>query len=213
MTTSEPQLYRTIKVLIEKGDKAKEKANQFYTAAGQHLKTLRAAHKDRGGSWVEWEALVKEKCGIGKSRASELMQIADGTKTVNGVRDRAAESMRQSRAQISPQRCGESQRRESLPAGELAEYPPEIEDGYDDGQTVWRRRLIFRAKSAAAGATFEDWPGFEMDCEVVQAVEQAADAWNKLIAYLKGIPSTEPTPDEDGGIPEFLRRTRAGDAA
>ena len=33
MITSEPQLYRTIKVLVEKGDKAKEKANQTYPPA------------------------------------------------------------------------------------------------------------------------------------------------------------------------------------
>src|SRR5262249_48878170 len=35
--------------------------------------------------WAEWEELLKDKIGIGKSHASELMQIADGTKTVEGV--------------------------------------------------------------------------------------------------------------------------------
>jgi hypothetical protein len=73
---NEAQL-KAIKVCIEKGDKAKQKEDDFYIAAGQHLKTLQAAHKERGGTWAEWEALLKGKCGIGKSRTSKLMQIAE----------------------------------------------------------------------------------------------------------------------------------------
>ena len=79
---NESQLVRTIKAHIERGDKAKDKAEQHYIAAGQHLKELKGQHS---GSWAEWEELLKDKIGIGKSRASELMQIADGTKTVEGV--------------------------------------------------------------------------------------------------------------------------------
>jgi hypothetical protein len=81
-------LIRTIKAHIAKVDKAKDKAKQHYIAAGQHLKTLKASH---GGSWAEWEELLKTKIGIGKSRASELMRIADGTKTVEQVRADTAE--------------------------------------------------------------------------------------------------------------------------
>jgi hypothetical protein len=73
---NEAQL-KAIKVCIENGDKTRQKADDFYIAAGQHLKTLQAAHKERGGTWAEWEALPKEKCGIGESRASKLMQIAE----------------------------------------------------------------------------------------------------------------------------------------
>src|SRR6516164_7951257 len=97
-------LIQTIKAHIAKGDKAADKAEQHYIAAGQHLKTLKAQHK---GNWAEWEALLKERVGIGKSRASELMLIAAGTKTVAEVRAEKAESMRQLRAQPSPQRGGE----------------------------------------------------------------------------------------------------------
>jgi len=81
---NESQLVRAIKAHIEKGDKAKDKAEQHYIAAGQHLKTLKAEHK---GNWAEWEELLKSKIGIGKSRASELMQIADGRKTIEQTRD------------------------------------------------------------------------------------------------------------------------------
>jgi hypothetical protein len=83
---SEAQLIKTIRAHITAGDKAAQKSNDHYIAAGQHLKTLKANH---GGSWAEWEALLRDRIGIGKSRASELMQIADGRKTVEQVQEQA----------------------------------------------------------------------------------------------------------------------------
>src|SRR5262249_13692429 len=112
LTATPTQLIGLIKAHIAKGDKAKEKADQHYIAAGQHLKTLKARH---AGTWTEWEALLKEKIGIGKSRASELMQIADGTKTVEQVRAGTAQRMKQLRSR-SPSRDGEN-------AGELEARP------------------------------------------------------------------------------------------
>lgn len=87
---AENELIKTIKALIAKGDAAAKKSADFYIAAGQHLKTLKTLHDGQGGTWKEWEVLVKEKCGIGKSRASELMRIADGTKTVEDTRAETA---------------------------------------------------------------------------------------------------------------------------
>jgi hypothetical protein len=84
---------RTIKVLVEKGDHAKEKAQQFYISAGQHLKTLREATPSK----AEWARLIDEKCGLGVSRAYELIQIADG-KTVEKVRADTKERVRKHRA-------------------------------------------------------------------------------------------------------------------
>ena len=43
------QLIKTIKALVAKGDKAREKSDQFYIAAGQHIKTLKAEH---AGTWT-----------------------------------------------------------------------------------------------------------------------------------------------------------------
>ena len=102
---NQAQLISTIKAHIARGDKAAEKAEQHYIAAGQHLATLKADH---AGTWEEWETLLKSKVGIGKSRASELMAIADGRKTVEGLRAKKAESVRQVRAQVSPLRSGET---------------------------------------------------------------------------------------------------------
>jgi hypothetical protein len=103
-----PQLCKTIKACIDKGDHAANKAEQFYIAAGQHLKTLKAEHN---GNWAEWETLLREKVGIGKSRASELMLIADGTKTVEGVKADTAERQQRHR-KLSPLRHGEDTPRE-----------------------------------------------------------------------------------------------------
>src|SRR5262249_50182255 len=100
---NESQLVRAIKAHIDKGDKAKEKAEQHYISAGLHLKTLKADHT---GNWTNWEKLLKTKIGIGKTRASELMQIADGRKTVEEVRAVTSKRTRKSRKR-SPLRSGE----------------------------------------------------------------------------------------------------------
>ena len=89
------QIIKTIKALVAKGDKAREKSDQFYIAAGQHIKTLKAEH---AGTWAQWERLLKDKLSLGTGRASELMRIADGRKTVEGIRAKEAEKHRQLRA-------------------------------------------------------------------------------------------------------------------
>jgi hypothetical protein len=130
-SSSEADLIKRIKTCIAKGDHAKEKANQFYTSAGQYLNDLKKMHDGRGGKWAEWEVLVKEKCGIGKSRASELMQIADKRTTVEEVRASKNETSKiahQKRRQTSPLISGETPARAggtTLPA--TIEYEDEPE--------------------------------------------------------------------------------------
>jgi hypothetical protein len=102
------QRWKHVKAHLAKGDKAKDKAEQHYISAGQYLKALKAEHK---GTWAEWETLVKEHAGIGKSRASELMQIAGGTRTVKQIRDTTTKKVRRIRARkSSPVRTGEKPR-------------------------------------------------------------------------------------------------------
>jgi hypothetical protein len=95
MSAPPPILFRTINVLVAKGDKAKEKSEQFYIAAGQHLKNLKDNFGLKGG---QWEETLKVQCNISTGRASELMQIADGRKTLAQVRASKAEGVRQVRA-------------------------------------------------------------------------------------------------------------------
>src|SRR5215510_2278096 len=92
---SSEQRWKAVRAHIAKGDKAKDKAEQHYIAAGQYLAALKREHT---GTWAEWESLVKTKAGIGKSRASELMAISDGTKTPEQVRADTAERTAKTRA-------------------------------------------------------------------------------------------------------------------
>jgi hypothetical protein len=105
MTVSVAEHCRRIKAHIAKGDKAVEKADEHYKAAGIYLKELKAEH---GGTWAKWERLLKSKVGISTGRASELMQVADGRKTVEKLRADKAESVRQVRARASSLRSEET---------------------------------------------------------------------------------------------------------
>jgi hypothetical protein len=76
-----PSLCKTIKALVTKGDHATKKAEQFYIAAGKHLAELKERCPD------QWLQHAKEKVGIGRSRAYELMAIGTGVRTVEQVRE------------------------------------------------------------------------------------------------------------------------------
>ena len=104
MTVSVAEHCRRIKAHIAKGDKAAEKSEQHYRSAGHYLHEL----KEHIGTWAEWEALLKKKIGISTGRASELMQVADGRKTVEKLRADKAESVRQVRARASSLRSEET---------------------------------------------------------------------------------------------------------
>jgi hypothetical protein len=80
------QLIKVIKAHIAKGDHAKDKAEQHYISAGQHLKTLKAQHDTNGGNWAGWSELLRSKCDLSTGRASELMQIADGRTSQEKIR-------------------------------------------------------------------------------------------------------------------------------
>jgi hypothetical protein len=106
------QLIERIKTHIAKSDQYKDKSDQYSDkseqhaiSAGQCLKTLKAEHAD---TWAEWETLLKTKIGISTGRASELMQVADGRKTVEKLRADKAESVRQVRARASSLRSEET---------------------------------------------------------------------------------------------------------
>jgi len=176
----ESQLVRTIRAHIAAGDKAAQKSNDHYIAAGQHLKTLKADHT---GSWSEWEALLKEKVRISTGRASELIQIADGRKTVESVRAGKAESMKRLRA--SSPRGEESA---VAPKASTEAPSPRREDcrhaiadsGFDEhGAPIWICRECGLEAARSCG------------CHPATAIGRAA----------------EPTPPDDGlDIPDCLRR-------
>lgn len=80
-------LAATIKARVEAGDKSAEKAADHYRAAGLQLVEAKKRIAENGGKFADF---VYE-CGIGRSRAYELIGIANGTKTVAGIRATVAE--------------------------------------------------------------------------------------------------------------------------
>jgi hypothetical protein len=192
---TQDELAKTIKSLVEKGDRAKEKSDQFYMAAGLHLLTLRAEHK---GTWAEWEELVRQKCGIGKSRASELMRIAGGHTTVAEVRSDKAESMRNVRA-ASPQRGGEKETGRDL---------ADIVRDHDAQRTVdlqcaWDRAPVeVKQKFIAANVV-------ELMALLAQQRKKAASAAADRAVERALPPELAPIPDDYPELPTFLNRALA----
>jgi hypothetical protein len=97
-TAPPPLLLKAIKEAVARGDRAKVRAENFYITAGQHLKTLKDNYT---ASWAEWEETLRVRCNLSASRASDLMAIADGRKTVKQVRSDTAQRMRQLRRRQS----------------------------------------------------------------------------------------------------------------
>jgi hypothetical protein len=91
----------------ERADQAREKAEQHFIAAGKYLAVLKVHYAP---SWQQWEAIFKIKVKISTGRASELMQIADGRKDLQQIRDATAQrvkALRASRSSSLQGRCNE----------------------------------------------------------------------------------------------------------
>jgi hypothetical protein len=74
----------TIKAHIAAGDKAVGKAEEHYKAAGIHL--LEAKERVKRTANLTWPAFLVSQCSIQRSRADELISIAEGRKTLDEVR-------------------------------------------------------------------------------------------------------------------------------
>jgi hypothetical protein len=181
---NEAQLIREIKARIAAGDKARDKADQHYIAAGLRLKELKNAHT---GTWAEWEELLKDKVGIGKSRASELMQIADGRKTVEGVREETYQRKIEHR-QSSPFRNGEA----------------EID------QVESSRTLMDMARASTDSAKL--WRGADYianNAELAAAAKKAADEWSLIADALRvEEPDEDEEPYNEGTIKKLVERRK-----
>ncbi len=62
------------------GDKALDKAEEHYKAAGLYL--LEAKERVRRTPGLTWSAFVLGKCGMSVRRADELIRFADGRTTL-----------------------------------------------------------------------------------------------------------------------------------
>jgi hypothetical protein len=83
----------TIKAHIAAGDKAVGKAEEHYKAAGIHL--LEAKERVKRTANLTWPAFLVSQCSIQRSRADELIAIAEGKKTLAEVRAASAARVRE----------------------------------------------------------------------------------------------------------------------
>jgi len=93
----------TIRAHVTKGDASIEKAEQHYKAAGIHL--MEAKERVKRTANLTWPAFLNAHCSIRRSRADELIAIAEGKTSLAELREYKAETMRRSRQETS-QRCG-----------------------------------------------------------------------------------------------------------
>jgi hypothetical protein len=205
------KLFKAIQEHIARGDKAKEKSEQHYIAAGQHLKTL----KKFSSNWAEWEMLLKEQVKLSTGRASELIQIADGRKTVEQVRaDTAKRVMKHSKKsslaneEKSPLRNGEdpdverdrktcialyqkvteAEREAEIaiaeqPAKPIAE-PVEEDDEAPLTNADRKKQFLLLAAGAIEYALTLFTLDIKPDAGILEAARRASEEWTKLAELL-----------------------------
>lgn len=132
-------LAATIRARIEAGDKSAEKAADHYRAAGLQLMEAKKRMAETGGKFADF---VYE-CGIGRSRAYELIGIANGTKTVAGIRATVAE--RVARHADKNKRARQSVSNGQRDSGDYATFASIMRSAADTcrrAEPEWRSMLV-----------------------------------------------------------------------
>jgi|SRR5262245_28619158 len=225
---NESQLIKTIKAHIARGDKAKDKAEQHYIAAGQYLKQL----KDDCPDQKTFLEKVEKEIGIGKSRAYELIQIGDGRKTLDEIRADTAKRVakhEQSCPLANGQNAGDPEASAEAMKAKFADADEtviEVHDGgacrrrrvfYGDGEeeerdiegansapadlwpaTVRIRAFLDRAEESVLAARVDDLGGLVCTRDMHEAAEEAARAWNKVAASIRLRVNNGVPPNDDG---------------
>jgi len=96
------------KAHVDTADKYEGKRDEHIKSAGLYLIEAKArVERTKGLTWPAW---LLHNCPIGRSRADEIIMIADGRTTVEAVRAKKAESMAKTRAKRAdpPPRGGKS---------------------------------------------------------------------------------------------------------
>jgi hypothetical protein len=87
------KVIRDIKVDQSKRKDLQRAIANYWVVVGQHIRAIKLAEPN------QWEALIKAHCGLSRSRAFELLGLADGTRTIEQIRNQA--NVRQTRRRQS----------------------------------------------------------------------------------------------------------------
>jgi hypothetical protein len=77
-------LTRKINTFLKRAEEADARAEGFRVIAGQYIREAKALWPDH------WLQIVEEDCGLGRTRAYEILAIADGRTTIQEVRAKIA---------------------------------------------------------------------------------------------------------------------------
>jgi hypothetical protein len=179
---------RKIGELQEKIDKHNTQITERSVEVGTALKTLKA-QMPKG---IKWERYLKE-CGIEirRSRADQLIRIAEGRTTVEEERADTAERVAKSRAEL-PIRIGEEEPEASAEAMKSKLAAADTENSFldDDGNfapvdpaadaACRIRGFLYRAQQSVLGARADNLKGLVCTREMLEAAKDAAKAWAEV---------------------------------
>jgi hypothetical protein len=191
-------LAATIKVRIEKGDKATSDADGHYLAAGMHLREAKERLPvERPG--LMFTGFIRNVCRMGTSRAYELIAIAEGRLTLEEIRAKKNESSKAAHAKTReaakagfPLNSGKTKSQQQQVSRDT-DSPGPTEDDCDDcdnAEQRWERSLGNVAGDAISLCSFwtrefgEEWENFEVPSTAVTLAKQAAKAWTELATNL-----------------------------
>ena len=193
---NDEQRIKAINSFIEKLAKGEEKNEQYKASIGCLLQELK-----EGKTGAEWEKLIKERCNIARSRANELIAIADGRRSEEQTAAlTTARSKKHRENKAPPLRNGKNKADEpattDAPTSLKAEEQPDADNGDEYGHLecdgsyavvnhtkprgMRIQGFFFRAHESARGARMDDMAGIAITQEMLDAAHDAAAAWAEL---------------------------------
>jgi hypothetical protein len=130
------QLARQIKNLVAKGEAACDDAEKCFKQAGADLKEL----KQYKPKHLTWETFVRDTCDLGRSRADELIALADGRTTLDKVRAATATRVKRHRRRHAPPLRNGGMHLARV-VGAESEPKHQTEDGLEDSEDERRRHI------------------------------------------------------------------------
>jgi hypothetical protein len=159
---------REIKARVDAGDKAFARAEDQYRSAGLYL--IQAKRRIEQTREMTWPDFLAQYCRLGKSRANELIAIADGRTTLAATRAKTRKRVGAYRRRMGSR---------PLRNGGLSQDDP------DRGEIARRQNFMYRADQAVRLAEVDDMSDIEFSQDLYNAARQARDAWKGLVEKME----------------------------
>lgn len=203
MPTAIPALVATIKDQLAKAAKSVKQSEQHFIAAGMRLKELKA----RKGN-VPWYEYVQKTFKLSRSRADELIRMADGKVTLDQTRAAKAASVAKSKANNSNGLDGKAAATSGgspTPSPGFGQFrnangetksscdyngedPADIAEPGDSDEVIRQRKFAHHATEALRHARehgFDEAADSEITSEIIRMAKRAGEAWSKVAAELQ----------------------------